>query len=224
MKYLYSLLLLINVAHAATYDVSVNDNNFLPSSVTIQAGDTVRWENFGFNNHNVATQNSFEFTFRCANGCDDNGGDGDPAAAGWVSEVTFHNPSSNIAYVCEPHETIMTGSVSVQTPEIGEHIIIDLNQGFQPQQTTIYSGQRVLFENGGGEHNIKADDDRFQCADGCRDDGMEGFEFPTGQPWQIYMQFNQIGTIDYHCENPDHDETGTIHVVSEPTIFANGFE
>lgn len=85
-------------ASAATVDVTVTNIVFNPSTVTIQVGDTVRWTNTaGF--HNV---NADGGTFRCANGCDGEGGDGDPASAPWVAQHTFNAPGT-FPYHCQIH-------------------------------------------------------------------------------------------------------------------------
>ncbi len=223
---LYQSLALIFCAsfcHATVHEVAVQDNNFTPANISIQAGDTVRWENLGNNNHNVASTD-LNFLFRCAGGCEDTGGNGNPAGPGWLSEVTFHQPDSNIPYVCEPHVGFgMTGSVSVQTPSEYETVAVTESNGFVPQILTIEQFSRVLFINAGGEHNVTADDDSFRCADGCRDDGIEGIDDYTGFPWQFFMQFNQPGVFTYHCQNPAHTESAVIHVLSD-VIFVNGFE
>ena len=221
MKPILSLLIFTSFTQASTHEVIIQDNSFSPSSLSIKAGDTVRWENIGFNAHNIASR-GIGNDFRCANGCDYNGGNGD-ADISWISEVTFHKTNNNIPYVCEPHESTMTGSIQVRSAHY-KTVTINPVSGFQPQQINLYKGTRVLFINQGGDHNIKADDDSFQCADGCRNDGMNSNPFYNGGNWQIHLLFNQIGSFSYHCENPAHTETGVIHVIEEPPIFANGFE
>ncbi len=220
---LLMLVFWFNMGSAEVHDVVVQDNNFTPANISIQAGDTVRWENFGNNNHNVASTD-LSFLFRCADGCDDTGGDGNPAGLGWVSEVTFHLPDSSIPYVCEPHVGFgMTGSVSVQTPSEFQIVTVSDSDGFEPQELTIVQHDRVLFIKTNGAHNVHADDDSFRCANGCRDDGIEGEDEFTGFPWQFFKQFNELGSFPYHSDNPDFPVTGVIHVVTD-TIFANGFE
>lgn len=216
------MILTGNTAQSSTHRIDVNDNTFSPNSITIEAGDTIIWENYGVMNHNVASTH-LDYIFRCAQGCDDTNGNGDPAGQGWLTAITFHEANLNINYVCEPHAFNMFGSIQVNTPSQFETVTVDVANGFTPNDITIPVGGRVRFINGGGEHNIKADGDEFQCAQGCRDDGIEGDESPTGFPWEVFKVFNQAGTFHYHCENPDHNETGVIHVVDLP-IFANGFE
>lgn len=217
------LILIAFHSTADVFDVVAQDNNFSPANISIQAGDTVRWENLGAMNHNVASTD-LNYLFRCADGCDDTGGNGNPLGNGWISEVTFHKSNGSIPYVCEPHVGFgMTGSIAVQTPQEYAAVEVNIGDGFVPQNLTIAQYDRVKFSNGGGEHNVAADDDSFRCADGCRDDGVEGVDVPLGFDWEFFMQFNQPGIYTYHCDNPEHNESGIIEVISE-VIFANGFE
>jgi len=82
--------------------------NFTPSELTIAVGDTVTWVNEG-GFHNV---NAPGF-FRCAEGCDGEGGNGDISSNPWSFTRTFDTPAS-IDYVCDQHIAFgMTGNVTV---------------------------------------------------------------------------------------------------------------
>ena len=96
---------------AQTAIVNLLDNNtFSPSTVTIVAGGTVTFVNLG-GDHNVTANDG---SFRCANGCDGSGGDGDPATNAWSVTIMFPNARS-VPYNCEVHVSIgMTGTVIVQ--------------------------------------------------------------------------------------------------------------
>lgn len=84
---------------------------YSPSNITINAGDTVTWTNFG-GDHNVTADDG---SFRCANGCDNHGGDGTPSTAAWTATVTFPNPGT-FNYHCEIHGVEgMVGSVKVNS-------------------------------------------------------------------------------------------------------------
>ena len=66
---------------AAQFTVEVLPNNtFSPQNLTIQAGDSVTWTNQG-GLHNVRATSGDDF--RCANGCDGQGGNGDLSTAAW---------------------------------------------------------------------------------------------------------------------------------------------
>jgi plastocyanin len=77
---------------------------FDPATLEINVGDTVTFindpDNPGFHN---ATSNPDAVTqFRCANGCDGTGGNGDPSGDLWTATVTFDTPGT-VGYYCEIH-------------------------------------------------------------------------------------------------------------------------
>lgn len=88
-------------------------SSFAPAHIVIRAGDRVTWTNLG-GLHNVAADDG---SFRCANGCDATGGDGDPSSAAWVASVDFFAPDL-APYHCEIHGAAggvgMSGSVTVR--------------------------------------------------------------------------------------------------------------
>jgi len=85
---------------------------FSPVPLTINAGDSVTFTNLGGAAHNVhANDNSF----RCADGCDDSGGNGTPSAAHWSFTRTFNTPGT-IGYHCDIHASMgMVGSIIVNS-------------------------------------------------------------------------------------------------------------
>ena len=85
---------------------------FSPADVTINAGDTVNFVSHGGAAHNV---HALDNSFRCANGCDNDGhgGSGTPSSALWSASVTFTNPGT-IQYQCDVHASMgMVGSIHV---------------------------------------------------------------------------------------------------------------
>lgn len=83
---------------------------FNPSSVTISVGDTVTFTNAG-GPHNVDADDG---SFRCAEGCDGHGGNGNPSTSNWSASVTFDH-AGVFAYHCDNHGMQgMTGSITVQ--------------------------------------------------------------------------------------------------------------
>ena len=96
---LVAVALLPQMAAAATHMVTVGDNFFSPSSLTIQVGDTVQWNNAsGGNAHNV-TANNGSF------------------ASGTSSSFTFSrtfNSAGTFGYQCTIHSG-MNGSITVQS-------------------------------------------------------------------------------------------------------------
>lgn len=108
MKYLYlsaSLLCSSFVCAQTSHEVTVSNFAFSPASLTINAGDTVRWTNSeGF--HNV---NGTEATFP-----DNPQSFGNSlAAATWVYEFVF-TESGAYQYRCDQHPATMTGQIVVE--------------------------------------------------------------------------------------------------------------
>lgn len=103
-------------AVGATFTVrSLSNNTFVPSNLTIQVGDSVRFVNQGSGLHNVIEDGG---AFRCAEGCDGQGGDGDPSSADWSFTLTFPT-AGTIGYYCDVHGSPgvgMIGKIQVITP------------------------------------------------------------------------------------------------------------
>lgn len=135
-------------AQATEHEVLVNtrDSFFDPKHIEIQAGDTVRWRNMGLAGHNVTADNG---SFRCANGCDGEGGNGSIASNAWNFTRTFSEPGE-IAYHCQHHGgpggVGMAGTVTVlpaQDPEPEFAINFGLTGSWFNPAT---SGQGFLFD------------------------------------------------------------------------------
>lgn len=101
---------------AAEHFVQVGPGfTFSPTDLTIQVGDTVTWTNAG-GFHNVEARDG---SFRCANGCDDTGGDGSASADAWSFSRQF-NQAGTIDYFCVVHDGAgMRGTLIVEegTPQ-----------------------------------------------------------------------------------------------------------
>jgi len=86
---------------------------FTPKTLSINAGDTVTFTNAGGPAHNVRADDG---SFRCANGCDGDGGNGNTSSALWSFTKTFNTPGT-IKYYCEAHGDRggigMAGSITV---------------------------------------------------------------------------------------------------------------
>ena len=89
------------MAQAANVTVGPSGSmTFSPSNVTINAGDSVTFVHAaGLLQHNVTSDTGL---FRCANGCDGAGGNGNISSTAWSSTVTFNN-AGTFAYYCENH-------------------------------------------------------------------------------------------------------------------------
>ncbi|MGN6518503.1 MAG: cupredoxin domain-containing protein [Dokdonella sp.] len=91
---------------------------------------------------------------------------------------------------------------------------------FTPAQIEIHQGDTIRFVNGGGLHNVRADDGSFTCALDCNLHNA-----PSSQPWQVSIRFNRLGTIGYYCEQ--HGDLtsgmrGAIVVIDR--ILVDGFD
>ncbi len=102
------LLAAAGAAHGADHVVTLSGVSFSPANLTIEVGDSVTWRNLG-GLHNVEANDG---SFRCANGCDGQGGNGDPAANAWEFTLTF-NQTGSIPYFCEVH--VGVGMIGVLT-------------------------------------------------------------------------------------------------------------
>ena len=97
---------------------------FNPSELSINAGDTVTFNNLGGIDvaHNVTADNA---SFRCANGCDGDGqgGNGNPATNQWSATVTF-TKAGVVQYHCANHGSMgMTGKITVNAvAAVGQNI------------------------------------------------------------------------------------------------------
>jgi plastocyanin len=101
-------------ASATDYQVSAltSPNRYEPNELTIAPGDTVTFTNMG-GFHNVESDADSVTAFRCADGCDGDGGDGTPAGPGWTATVTF--PDVGVAgFHCEVHGVAMSGTITIQ--------------------------------------------------------------------------------------------------------------
>lgn len=113
---LLCLLLATPAVQAANHTVTAFSGpfRFEPASLTIQAGDTVTFVNGG-GFHNVVSDPGAIATFRCANGCDGAGGNGDLSNTSWSAVVTFPD-AGTAGYHCEAHGgpgTGMAGTIMV---------------------------------------------------------------------------------------------------------------
>ena len=92
---------------------------------------------------------------------------------------------------------------------------------FTPATITIVQHDQITFENAGGVHNVRADNNSFWCADDC-----SLHRSPSSKAWQDTITFDTVGTFGYYCEQ--HGDLtsgmrGTIVVVTD-AVFGDGFE
>lgn len=105
------LLASSGVAVAATSGVQVVDNGYSPSTITIDAGDTVRWVWAGNGRHSVtAVGGGFDSHSACTALV--------TATCGGTGEVFTHrfDTPGSYAYRCRVHGAAMSGTVVVREP------------------------------------------------------------------------------------------------------------
>jgi plastocyanin len=100
-------------AHGGTFTITATPGRtFDPPELTINVGDTVTFVNGG-GFHNVASDPDSVQAFRCANGCDETGGNGDPDSNSWSATVTF-TAAGSAPFHCEVHEGQgMVGTITI---------------------------------------------------------------------------------------------------------------
>ena len=69
---------------------------------------------------------------------------------------------------------------------------------FDRPMLVIQAGESVTWMNGGGFHNVVADDGSFRCSTGCDQNGGSGN--PSTEPWSFTLTFTEPGTVPYFCE------------------------
>lgn len=91
-----------------------------------------------------------------------------------------------------------------------EHTVNLGEMSFDPDVLNIVAGDTVTWINGGGFHNVVADDGSFTSG------------APSTDLWQFSHTFHQGGTYDYHCEV--HQAEGMVGTINVEGVFASGLE
>jgi plastocyanin len=231
LKYilLFTTSLFLSLSSLATvHNVTVQNFTFSPAILNIEAGDTVIFTNVG-GNHNVTADDG---SFRCSTNCEVMPGDGNgaPDATNWVSSITF-NSVGNFNYFCEVHGNSggvgMSGVINVIAPvSTVVHTIQVFSNSFNPVDLTIEPGDIVNFVLSEGFHNVRADDDSFECSQGCLNTGKNLTSEPSASPWDVFVKFDDFGDVPYYCEA--HGNVGGVGMSGiirvDDTVFTNSFE
>lgn len=99
-------LLATTAAAQTTHEVTVQNFEFSPATLSIEAGDTVRWINAG-GSHNLRQLTGDEAFGRPEIG------------SGWTYEFTFTEVGTS-TYQCDPHQGSMQGSITVTSASSNE--------------------------------------------------------------------------------------------------------
>ena len=197
-------------AHGAEHTVEARpSNSFFPRDLNITVGDTVTWINVG-GRHNVAATDG---SFRCANGCDGQGGDGSPANNDWSFSLTF-NTQGTIDYLCEPHAGLgMTGSIIVgpaTPPEPGE-----LRLTSAGQQAAESAGFVVQVQRSGGSDGAVSV--QYSTADGSAQAGSD-YQAASGMlDWADGDQANKSFSVIVIDDSLDEASETLSVMLSNPT-------
>lgn len=109
----------VRLGGGTNWQVAVTNFVFTAETLDIAIGDSVTWTNME-GKHNVRADDD---SFRCANGCDGQGGDGTPSSNPWVVTLTFLD-AATIPYFCELHGADngagMSGVINVIDPLVFE--------------------------------------------------------------------------------------------------------
>lgn len=121
----------VSVGQAATHEVSIKGFAFSPSSLRIQAGDTVRWTNDDSVPHTATADDASWDTGRIAGGAS--------------AEVTFDSPGDE-PYHCAVHPS-MTGRLGVDGGGGTTHKVAIRSFAFEPDRLKIKDGDTVEWTN-----------------------------------------------------------------------------
>lgn len=182
------------------HTVRVVNNRFVPDDVTIQAGDSVTWTNEGIDHNVVADDRSF----RCANGCDGEGGDGDTASNAWSFTRTFATPGT-VPYFCEAHGSAgglgMAGTVVVESGTGG-------GEDDEPGSLR-FAGANLNVQEFGGARQIVV-----QRVGG--DDGAVSVSFQTEDGSAVAGQdYQQVSGAINWADNDDDPKTFQVPIVDD---------
>ncbi|MGH3441205.1 MAG: cupredoxin domain-containing protein [Nitriliruptorales bacterium] len=117
-----ALVAFASLAFAATEDVDVQDNVFVPETVAVTVGDTVRWTQSGGNPHTItADDRSFDSRPDCNSFAD--AGMGNCMSEGDTFEITFEE-EGEVPYFCKIHGAEggqgMSGVIVVEAADEGK--------------------------------------------------------------------------------------------------------
>ncbi len=197
-----AVLIGAGTASAENHVVAVSDFEFSPASLNIQVGDTVTWMKVsGTSPHNARADDG---SFRCANGCDGAGGNGDVASNAWTATRAFNSPGT-FPYYCELHGG--PGGLGMA----GE---INVGGAGQAGNLRFASGSASVAENGGSValtvRRINGDDGavsvNFATANGSATAGPD------------YVA--DSGTVQW-ADNDDDPKTLQIAIVNDAAVEPN---
>ena len=202
MRFVLCIMLLVLVsalpAAAATWQVIAQDFEFVPSTLTIQPGDTVVWTNVQ-GGHNVY--------YPCNPSLFGNA----VMEAPWTYTFVFDVPPGDYPYLCEVHPDIMLGVISVQSASPHRWDVTVQDFSFTPSNLSVQQGDTVVWTNIGGFHSVHH----------TGVPSLFGNEVAAA-PWTYSFVFNlAVGVYSYLCEAHPETMTGNIAVLTAPAAPQN---
>jgi plastocyanin len=197
--------------HSATHTVSVGDNFFLPRSILVAPGDTVRWNWTGNSPHNIV--------------CEDETTPADPvcgttpngASSTYVKpyEYSFvYRKAGSFRYVCTPHiSQNMTGVVHVAT-----NVIRVKASSFDPKELVVSRGAKVTWFWDASGHNVRCDDNPPGGDPVCGNTpGLPTTLYDAGYAYGFV--YSSLGSFNFYCQpHRTSGMTGVVHVVNPATL------
>ncbi|MGQ8335778.1 T9SS type A sorting domain-containing protein [Sunxiuqinia sp. A32] len=201
----FSILLLLagSLLAQTTHDVSVTNNQFSPSSLTINVGDKVIWTN---------TEGSHNVNGTTANFASNPESFGNDVSTGWTFEYTF-NTAGSYQYQCDPHASLgMTGAITVNevsmenkltvnftgmTPHVGQDLwfsVVNTNTWMELERVKVTVEVDFSIEVMGIENGESYNIDFFADHNG---NGMYDAP-PTDHAWRMeLMDVDGDETLDF---------------------------
>ncbi len=182
-------------ATAADQTITTGVLAFNSPNRTIQTGDRVTWQNTSLGFHNVRSDDA---GFRCSNGCDGEGGNGDSAPNNWSFTRTF-NTAGTFVYWCEVHGNAGGGMRGVITV-----------QGGGGPGSVRFSASNYNVNEGGSNVILT-----LQRVGG--DDGAVSVHYATsnGTANSGSDYTAKSGTVNW-ADNDDNNKTVTIAILNDP--------
>jgi plastocyanin len=169
-------------AHATDHVVTALSNmTFSPAAITINAGDTVTFENGGGTHNAVSTPGSVT-VFRCANGCDGSGGNGNLSSAAWSATVTFPT-AGTINYYCQAHGSPgagMSGTITVKAVPTLSILDASVTEGDSGTKLATFSIRLSMASSSTVKFNVATSNDTATAGSDYVAKSLVGQAIPAG--------------------------------------------
>jgi plastocyanin len=186
------MVVVVMSARATTWQVTVQDFQFTPATLTINQGDTVVWTN---------VQGTHSVFHACGTSLFGNS----VAVAPWVYQFAFDVPPGMYPYECQVHPDLMLGSITVlRVPQRWDVNV--QNYAFTPANITVQQGDTIVWTNTFGFHSVHHTGTPTK------------FGTPSaGAVWTYTFPCSlSVGTYPYICEVHPTLMQGTVTVTAPP--------